>query len=112
VALTTTGAVAVVDLKELKEVARIPVGRWPRYLALSPDGKRLAVGVNGDGGVAVVDVVARKPLFVEDFAGINLGQMQVSADGKYVYFPCLVYPHNPIPPLNLLPPCLLATPLS
>ena len=33
---------------------RITVGRWPRYLALSPDGKRLAVGCNGDGGVAVV----------------------------------------------------------
>ena len=79
-----------------KSLERIDVGRWPRYLALSPDGTRLAVGVNGDGGVAVVDTAARKLLYLEDFAGLNLGQMQVSADGKYVYFPWMVYRHNPI----------------
>ena len=83
VALTTAGAVAVIDLARLEVTERIPVGRWPRYLALSPDGKQLAVGVSGDGGVGVIDITARKTLYVEDFVGLNLGQMQVSADGKY-----------------------------
>jgi YVTN family beta-propeller protein len=101
VALTTAHEVAVVDLDKMAVESRIPVGRWPRYLALTPDGKRLAVGVNGDGGVAVVDTVERKQLFIEDFVGLNLGQMQTSPDGKYVYVPWMVYRHNPITPNNI-----------
>lgn len=101
VALTTAGAVAVIDLDKLEVIDRIEVGRWPRYLALSPDGKRLAVGVSGDGGVSVIDTATRKLLYLEDFSGINLGQMQTSADGKYVYFPWMVYRHNPITPGNI-----------
>lgn len=87
VALATAGEVAVVDLEGQAEPARIAVGRWPRFLALSPDGRRLAVGVSGEGGVAVIDTEGRKKLYLEDFVGLNLGQMQVGADGKYVYFP-------------------------
>lgn len=101
VALTTAHQVAVVDLARLKVVDRIGVGRWPRYLALSPDGKRLAVGANGDGGVSVVDTAARKMLFQEDFSGLNFGQMHISSDGKFCYFPWMVYRHNPITPNNV-----------
>lgn len=101
VALETGNAVAVVDLQALKDVDRIGVGRWPRYLALTPDGKRLAVSVSGDGGVAVVDTVAKKRLFLNDFAGINVGHMQTSADGKFVYAPWMVYRLNPITTNNI-----------
>lgn len=101
VALTTAGTVAVLSLPDLTVQARIEAGRWPRYLALSPDGRRLAVGCNGEGGVAVLDVVHRKKLFLEDFFGLNLGQMQVSRDGQYVYFPWMVYRQNPITPRNI-----------
>src|SRR3984957_9686719 len=101
VALTSAHQIAVIDLAGLKVAGKIDVGKWPRYLALSPDGKRLAVGANGDGGVSVVDTAAGKMLFQEEFAGINLGQMQASADGKYVYFPWMVYRHNPITPNNI-----------
>jgi YVTN family beta-propeller protein len=101
VALTTAAAVAVFDIDNREELARIPVGRWPRYLALSPDGKRLAVGVSGDGGVAVIDTQARKCLFTEEFAGLNLGQMQVSADGHFAYVPWMVYRQNPITANNI-----------
>jgi len=87
VALASAGEVAVVDLDKRTVLERIPVGRWPRHLALSADGRRLAVGVSGDGGVAVVDTETRQRLYLEDFVGLNLGQMQVSADGKHVYFP-------------------------
>lgn len=101
VACSRTAEVAFLDLQAGKETARIPVGRWPRYLALTPDGGRLAVGVNGEGGVAVVDTAARKTLFVEDFVGLNLGQMQISQDGKHVYFPWIVYRRNPINASNI-----------
>jgi YVTN family beta-propeller protein len=101
VALTTANAVAVLDLRTHAVAERIATGRWPRYLALSPDGKRLAVGANGDGGVAVIDVEKRKQLYSEEFAGLNLGQMQVDKEGKHVYFPWMVYRHNPITPTNI-----------
>jgi len=109
VALSSGGVVASVDLAHFKETARVAVGRWPRYLALSPDGKRLAVGVNGEGGVAVVDVLAGKKLFLEDFVGLNLGHMQVSSDGQYVYFPWIVYGHNPITANNIRQGWVLAS---
>lgn len=109
VALTSGSAVAVIDLATVNEVARIDVGRWPRFLALSPDGTRLAVGVNGDKGVVVVDTVARKRLYLEDFSGLNLGQMQTSADGQYVYFPYMTYTGRPIQEFNVTNGWVLAS---
>ena len=85
------------------------MGRWPRYLTLSPDGKRLAVWANADGGVSVVDTAARKMLFQENFACLNFGQMHTSHDGKYVYFPWTVYRLNPITPSNIREGWVLAT---
>ncbi len=106
VALTTANEIAVVDLSQLGDeqievVDRIAVGRWPRFLGLSQDGNRLAVGCTGDGGVAVIDTRNRTQLFIEDFAGLNLGLMQISADGKHVYFPWIVYRQNPITSTNI-----------
>jgi DNA-binding beta-propeller fold protein YncE len=96
VALASAAAVAIVDLPDLKETGRIAVGRWPRYLTLSPDGSRLAVGNNGDLNVSVVDTIARKTLYDEDTGGINMGHMIPSSDGKYAYLPWMVYRNNPI----------------
>lgn len=102
VALADAGAVAVVDLRaELKLVAKVDVGRWPRYLALSPDGSRLAVGVSGEMGVAVVDTQARKLLYREIFTGLNFGQMQTSRDNRHVYVPWIAYGSNPITAGNI-----------
>ncbi|MGD9646743.1 MAG: beta-propeller fold lactonase family protein [Pirellulales bacterium] len=101
VALSTASAVAVVDVESLAVVDRISVGHWPRHLALSGDGSRLAVGCSGSRGVAVVDTATRRQLYLDDFAGLNLGQMQISADGRYVYFPWIVYRRNPITAENI-----------
>lgn len=101
VALTTAAEVAVLDPEKRTVTARIAVKRWPRYLALSPDGTRLAVGTSGDGGVSVVDTAQGKMLYAEEFMGLNLGQMQVSRDGKHVWFPWMVYRHNPITANNI-----------
>lgn len=101
VGLAGGSAVAVLDVATMKEVDRIETGKWPRTLALSPDGSRLAVGVSGSGGVAVIDTETRKQLFVEDFIGLNLGQMEVSKDGLHAYVPWMIYRNNPITPNNI-----------
>jgi len=52
VALTASNEVAVVDLTRLSLLEKISVGQWPRYLCLTHDGARLAVGASGDGGIS------------------------------------------------------------
>jgi DNA-binding beta-propeller fold protein YncE/mono/diheme cytochrome c family protein len=96
VACTGNAQVAVLDLADRNVVDRIDVGRWPRHLALSPDGTRLAVGTSGDRGVTIVDTKQRKAIYQEQFVGLNIGHMQVSRNGNYVYFPWMVYRNNPI----------------
>lgn len=102
VGLQATGEVAVVGLQPLKLLKKVKVGRWPRYLALSPDGSRLAVGLSGDSSVAVFDTNSCELLYDEILSGgINLGHMQVAADGKSVYFPWMIYRSNPINVRNI-----------
>jgi YVTN family beta-propeller protein len=93
--------IAVVDLEAAKVIDHIDVGRRPRYLALSPDGARLAAGVSGDRGAAVVDPIARKVIYQQSFAGLNIGHLQASRDGNYAYFPWMTYRDNPITPGNI-----------
>jgi DNA-binding beta-propeller fold protein YncE len=101
VALTAANMVAAVDLDRLKVTARIAVGRWPRTLALTRDGTRLAVGASGDGGISVVDTQACVKLYDSKFVGLNIGHLQASADGKFAYFPWMVYADRPITSGNI-----------
>lgn len=101
VALEATAAVAVVDLEARRVLDRITVGRWPRWLTLSPDGSRLAVGTSGDQSVSVVDTKTRQLLFLERLQGLNIGHLVASADGKYAYFPWMIYRQNPIDARNI-----------
>jgi cytochrome c peroxidase/6-phosphogluconolactonase (cycloisomerase 2 family) len=105
VALAAAGEVAELDLETAQVTRRFPVGPWPRYLTVSPDGSRLAVGCSGDSKVAVVDVSEGgdgEVLYRQNLTGaINLGHMQCSDDGQYVYFPWMVYRSNPITTRNI-----------
>lgn len=101
VALTADNVVAVVDLAKREVSERIEVGRWPRYLCLTPDGNRLAVGCSGNGGISVVDTQTNKRLYDSKFEGLNIGQLEVSPDGLYAYFPWMVYADRPITPGNI-----------
>ena len=47
VGLTASGQVAEIDLNTLSVTRRFDVGSWPKYLTISNDGKRLAVGLSG-----------------------------------------------------------------
>jgi YVTN family beta-propeller protein len=59
------------------------------------------VGLDGDRGVAVVGIPSHQVLYVERFAGLNIGQLQISADGRHVYFPWMIYRRNPITDGNI-----------
>lgn len=101
VALEGANEVAVIELASLEVQSRVPVGKWPRYLCLTPDGSRLAVGCSGDGGVWVVDTAKREKAFSSKFVGLNIGQLAASSDGKYAYFPWMVYADRPITKRNI-----------
>lgn len=101
VALAAADQVAEVDLEEMEVRRLIPVGSWPRFLSLSADAERLAVGTSGEGGVSVIDTASGEKVFQENFVGMNLGRMWPSSDGQHVYFPWIAYLNNPITEHNI-----------
>lgn len=101
VALVDADRVAVVDLALKRVRSTMDVGRWPRYLALSPDGARLAVGTSGDRGISIVDTASSRLVHVDRFVGLNIGHLQLAPDGNQVYFPWTVYRRNPITDRNI-----------
>ena len=110
VGLQATGEIAEINFAEQKVVRRFTVGHWPRYLAASLDGKRLAVGLSGEGAIAVVDIATGEVLYREPLSGgINLGHLQASADGVNVYFPWMIYRSNPINARNIRRGWILAS---
>ncbi len=71
---------------------------------------RLAVGLSGESAIAVLDVASGEELYREPLSGgINLGHMQCSADGDYVYFPWMIYRSNPINARNIRRGWILAS---
>jgi YVTN family beta-propeller protein len=110
IGLVASAQVAEVDLKTNQLLRRIDVGNWPKYLTLSLDGKRLAVGNGGDGNIMVLDTESGTELYQEPLAnGNNLGQMRTSADGQYAYFTWMVYRTNPINVSNIQRGWILAS---
>lgn len=101
VALPSGHAVAVVDLVQNRLIEHSYPGKLPRYLALTPDDSRLAVGLSGDGSVAVMETVGNSTLYTTRIKGLNVGHMKTSADGKQVYFPWLHYGENIPSPNNI-----------
>jgi DNA-binding beta-propeller fold protein YncE len=101
VPLAAFSQVVVIDLQARRVTGHIDVGRWPRFAALSPDGSRLAVGTSGDRSMSIVDTRSRQLLYTEKFEGLNIGRMQVSIDGQYVYFPWIIYRRTAITAENI-----------
>ncbi len=101
VALTAADAVAIVDLEQKQVAKRVEVDRWPRYLSLSRDGAKLAVGCSGSSSIVVIDTAKDEVAFSQGFESINIGHLQVSADGQRVYAPSMVYRQNPIDARNI-----------
>src|SRR5262249_57356287 len=52
----------VVDLGTSKVIHRVPLGRRPNNLAITPDGRRVYVCIRGESRVDIVDTVSLKKL--------------------------------------------------
>lgn len=59
---TLNDSIYVVDTRDRREVATIPVGDAPRPIAVSPDGRRLYVNTDGLQGFVVLDLEKRKEI--------------------------------------------------
>jgi YVTN family beta-propeller protein len=99
----TGGNVVIVDPQQARVVARIPVGKRPRGIQLSPDHRRVYVALSGSpiagpnvdesklpppdrryDGIGVVDVEAHKLLTTYP-SGIDPEAFALSHDGKVLY---------------------------
>ncbi len=102
VSLMATGEIAEVDVSQGAVLRRFYAGQWPRFLALTNDGQRLAVGLSGESCIAILDVAKGDELYREPLSGgINLGHMRCSKEGQHVYFPWMIYRTNPINVRNI-----------
>jgi DNA-binding beta-propeller fold protein YncE/cytochrome c len=102
VALHASGEVAEVDLANNCVNRKIEVGQFPRYVDISRDGRRLAVGLAGEGKLAVVDLDAGEVAVRQSVSsGINLGHVQIDDSTQQAYFPWMVYRSNPITKSNI-----------
>jgi YVTN family beta-propeller protein len=75
----------IVDPASLTIVARVPVGDNPHEVAVSDDGKIAYITNYGGNTIAVVDLVAQKPLAPIDLGALRLPHGLESVGGK-VYF--------------------------
>lgn len=102
VALSANDSIAEIDLDRNELIRTLPVGKMPRYLDVTPDAKRLAVGLGGESNIAVVDLESGEVAFKQGISGgINIGHLKLNQDGTSVYFPWMVYRTNPITVSNI-----------
>lgn len=78
------GAVWVIDASTDAVVARVPVGKHPAHVVVSPDGLLAYVSNSADNTISVIDAVAHSPV-----AAIPVGKfphgLRISPDGKEIY---------------------------
>tara|TARA_R110002049_G_scaffold285698_3_gene466875 strand:+ start:19420 stop:21300 length:1881 start_codon:yes stop_codon:yes gene_type:complete len=102
IGLAASGQVAEVDLRSHQVVRRLDAGLWPRYLTLSSDDQRLAVGCSGESKIVVIDTDSGETLYDAALSNsVNLGHMTTSPNGQYAYFTWMVYRTNPITVRNI-----------
>lgn len=86
VTLNRTGELAVIDAATADLITRIPIGRKPRDIAVTPDNKKVFVSHQAEGYVSVVDLgtwEARRLHRTDTDYGSGAGSgMDMSPDGK------------------------------
>lgn len=80
------GGVSVIDLRTGKEQLSFPVDRqgYVSAIALSPDGKILALSSTGNASIQLRDVVSGRELGLLEGHGVRVGQILFTADGKHL----------------------------
>lgn len=61
-------SLSVIDLANGRELGRVPTGRMPHEIAVSPDGARAAVVAYGGSSIDIVDIAARTKLRTIDLS--------------------------------------------
>lgn len=79
--------VAVVDLEKFQLVATVSVGGLPRGLAMSPDGRKVAVTCSGPGEILLCDTATGKVIQRHGIPGLNVGTPAFAPKGDAVFFP-------------------------
>ena len=78
------GELWAIDTGKRTIAAKVPVGRHPAHVVLTPDGRFAYVTNGGDSTVSIVDTEARKVV-----ATVPVGEyphgLRISPDGKYAY---------------------------
>jgi len=65
-------------------VTRIPVGKGPEGIDMSPDGKEVWVAHSRDGGVSIIDVASKKVSATVDIGTKRSNRLRFSPDGRLV----------------------------
>lgn len=83
-AMPGAGAVWAIDTVTDLVVAKVPVGRHPAHVVVTPDGRQAYVSNGGDNTVSVVDLFAQ--LVIETIAvGASPHGLRLSPDGKQAW---------------------------
>jgi len=81
-----SGAVAVLDSRSLKEIARLPAGVFPDGIAFDPDDRRIFVSDELGGGLTVIGADDDKLIARIDTKG-EVGNVQYDPITKKIYVP-------------------------
>jgi mono/diheme cytochrome c family protein len=87
VTLSMSGGLAVVDLDQLRLLTIIDIGRLPRGVAVSPDGRTVAVSCAAGAEIVLVDAGTGEIRSRHSFHGINVGPPAFTAAGDTLFFP-------------------------
>lgn len=87
IALSGEDCVVCVDLRLRKMIRRVAVGIEPWQVALSSDGKTLAVGNARSQDMSIVDVVSGQVDHTVRNLGHNMRHVAISPDGLWAYAP-------------------------
>lgn len=85
VSISQLDQVAVVDVATRKVLARIPTGRRPRALSLTPDGRVLVSANMTEGSVTFINTLTRQPVGDGPTPAVNLRGVVVYPNGRLVY---------------------------
>lgn len=77
--------VAVIDLAARQVVARVRTGRRPRALAITPDGRTIAVANFSQGSVTFIDTAALRPIGEGPTPAVNLRGVAIYPNGRRAY---------------------------
>lgn len=81
---TKDASVSLLDLNEMKEVKRLPVGPRPYGIAVSQDGKTVAVGVEDEERVKYFDAETWQSLGETKIGKMNNDHIILTQDGRYI----------------------------